>query len=209
MHRRTFLATITAAAAAAPAAALAQSRAGGSAVPEAERHIGQLAERGIIALSARETAQPERARRLRALLVQYFDVPTIARFVIGRYWRTASEAERQEYMTLFADMLAGLYAERFASYQGEQLRVTGSRTSAEGDIFVDSDLARPGQSQPAKVDWVLRRASDGLKIVDVRVAGVSMAITQRDECAAIIQGGGGRFSALLQTMRQRAGQAPR
>jgi phospholipid transport system substrate-binding protein len=208
MHRRYLLVAITAAAVL-PAAALAQRSGSGSAAPEAERLIGQLAERGIATLTSPGTAQAERARRFRALLDQYFDVPTIARFVIGRYWRAATEAEQREYMGLFADMLTDMYAGRFAAYEGEQLRVTGSRTSTEGDIFVASDLARRGQGQPAKVDWILRRDGAGFKIVDVRVEGVSMAITQRDECAAIIQRGGGHVAALLQTMRQRAGQAAR
>jgi phospholipid transport system substrate-binding protein len=83
------------------------------------------------------------------------------------------------------------------------------RASAEGDIFIAPDLLRPGQNQPARIGWILRRDGSGFKIVDVRVEGVSMAITQRDECASIIQRGGGQISALLQTMRQRAAQAPR
>jgi len=211
MIRREFLAAIAVVAAApsgiAPTGAAAQGR--GSSVPEAETLIGGLAQRGITDLTGQETAQAERARRFRTMLTQNFDVPTIARFVLGRYWRVATEPERREYMSLFADMLVAIYAGRFAEYQGEQMRVTGSRTSTEGDILVASDLVRPGQNAPAKVDWILRRDGSGFKIVDVRVEGVSLAITQRDEFASIIQRGGGQVSALLQTMRQRAAQVPR
>jgi phospholipid transport system substrate-binding protein len=206
MNRREFLTSI-AIIVAAPAYAIAQTRT--SSVPEAETLIGGLAQRGIADLTGQGTAQSERARRFRTMLTENFDMPTIARFVAGRYWRVATEQERQEYMSLFTDMLVGIYSERFAEYQGEQVRVTGSRTSTEGDIFVASDLVRSGQNQPAKVDWILRRDGSGFKIVDVRVEGVSMAITQRDEFAAIIQRGGGQVSALLQTMRQRAAQVPR
>jgi phospholipid transport system substrate-binding protein len=208
MNRREFL-TAVAVIVAAPAYAIAQNRTSGSSVPEAETLIGGLAQRGIANLTGQGTAQSERARRFRMMLTENFDMPTIARFVAGRYWRIATEQERQEYMSLFTDMLVGIYAERFAEYQGEQVRVTGSRTSAEGDIFVASDFLRSGQNQPAKVDWILRRDGSGFKIVDVRVEGVSMAITQRDEFASIIQRGGGQVSALLQTMRQRAAQVPR
>ena len=208
MKRREFLTTI-AVVAAAPTCAAAQSRTSGSSVPEAEALVGGLAERGVTELTGQGTAQSERARRFRTMLTQDFDVPTIARFVIGRYWRIATEQERQEYMSLFVDTLVGIYATRFAEYQGEQVRVTGSRTSTEGDILVASDFVRAGQNQPAKVDWILRRDGSGFKIVDVRVEGVSMAVTQRDEFASIIQRGGGQVSALLQTMRQRAAQVPR
>jgi phospholipid transport system substrate-binding protein len=208
MKRRELLAALAAGASiAGPTFAFAQGRSGGN-VPEAEQFIGTLAQRGIASLTGRDTNEAERARRFRQLLAQNFDIPTIARFVIGRYWRVATEPERQEYMNLFGEMLVGMYASRFADYQGEQIRTTSSRATPEGDVFVVSELARPG-NQPARVEWVLRRDGGSFKIVDVRVEGVSMAVTQRDEFGSIIQRGGGQVSALLQAMRQRAAQAPR
>jgi phospholipid transport system substrate-binding protein len=210
MKRRELLAALAAGAgfAAAPTVVRAQGRAAGAAVPEAETFVSTLAQRGISSLTGRGTSEAERARRFRTMLTENFDVPTIARFVIGRYWRVANEQERQEYMRLFTDMLVGMYASRFSEYQGEQVRTTGSRSNAEGDIFVNSDVVRP-QGQPAKVEWVLRREGPSFKIVDVRVEGVSMAITQRDEFASIIQRHGGQISGLLQVMRQRAAQVAR
>jgi phospholipid transport system substrate-binding protein len=209
MNRREFLAAAAAGAVAvaAPTLVLAQRSGGASAQPEAEAFINNLAQRGIASLTGQGTRDAERSQRFRDLLFTNFDVPTIARFVIGRYWRVASEPERQEYMRLFGDMLVGMYANRFAEYQGEQVRVTSSRVTGEGDIFVTSDLVRPGQPQPLKVEWVLRRDAGSFKIVDVRVEGVSMAVTQRDEFGSIIQRGGGQMSALLTVMRQRAAQA--
>ncbi|MBL8839349.1 MAG: ABC transporter substrate-binding protein [Alphaproteobacteria bacterium] len=210
MNRREALAAIAAVftVALASPAALAQGRVGaGGAVPNAETFVSTLAQRGIADLTGRSTTESERSRRFRAMLVDNFDVPTIGRFALGRYWRVATEQERAEYMNLFTDMLVHSYASRFAEYQGEQVRVTGSRTTAEGDIIVASDVARPNQPAPNKVDWYLRRDGSSFKIVDVRVEGVSMAITQRDEFASIIQRGGGQIAALLQSMRTRA--APR
>lgn len=207
MKRRELLAALAAGAgfATAPTLVRAQGRTGSAAVPEAETFVSTLSQRGISSLTGRGTGEAERARRFRALLVENFDVPTIARFVIGRYWRVASEAERREYMGLFTDMLVATYASRFAEYQGEQLRTTGSRTTAESDIIVTSDVVRSG-AQTAKVEWILRRDGSSFRIVDVRVEGVSMAITQRDEYGSIIQRGGGQVAALLQVMRQRAAQ---
>lgn len=210
MNRRHFLAAIAAIGGVAAAGHSVQAQQGraasGSAVPGAETFVASLAQRGIADLTGRNTGESERTRRFRTLLTENFDVPTIGRFALGRYWRVATEQERSEYMNLFGDMLVATYANRFAEYQGEQVRVTGSRTTPEGDIIVASDVARPNQPAPNKVDWFLRRDGSTFKVVDVRVEGVSMAITQRDEFAAIIQRGGGQISALLQTMRERSGR---
>ena len=98
-----------------------------------------------------------------------------------------------------------MYSTRFADYSGERIRVTGSRSTAEGDIFVASNAVLPQQPQDQiAVEWVLRRDGTRFRIMDVRAEGVSMAITQRDEFGAVIQRGGGRVATLLDVMRARS-----
>jgi phospholipid transport system substrate-binding protein len=136
------------------------------------------------------------------LLQQNFDLPGIARFVLGPRWRTASEPEKQEFLRLFEGYIVRIYSEKFAQYRGETLRVTGSRADSEGAI-VTSEIVRPGGAPPIKVDWRLT-ASDGLyKISDVIIDGVSMGVTERSEIAAMIQRSGG-MQGLLVMMREKA-----
>jgi phospholipid transport system substrate-binding protein len=56
-----------------------------------------------------------------------FDLSSISRFVLGPYWRNASEEQRQEFKALSEDHLVRFYGQRFAQYNGESLRVIGSR----------------------------------------------------------------------------------
>jgi len=137
----------------------------------------------------------------RQLLEQNFDLPGIARFVLGPHWRTATEPEKHEFLRLFEDYIVRVYSERFAQYRGETLRVTGSRADPKG-AFVTSEIVRPGGAPPIKIDWRLT-AGDGLyKISDVIIDGVSMGITERSEVAAMIQRNGGQVQGLLATMRE-------
>jgi len=85
------------------------------------------------------------------LLQQDFDVPSIAGFVLGPYWRTASEPERREFRRLIEDYIARVYSERFVQYRGETLRVTGSRAQPE-EALVTSEIVRPQGAPPIKVD---------------------------------------------------------
>ena len=125
------------------------------------------------------------------LLQQNFDLPGIARFVLGPHWRTASEPEKQEFLRLFEDYIVRVYSERFAQYRGETLRVTGSRADPEGAL-VTSEIVSPAGRPPIKIDWRLT-ARDGLyKISDVIIDGVSMGATERSEVAAMIQRSGGQ-----------------
>jgi phospholipid transport system substrate-binding protein len=136
------------------------------------------------------------------LLQQDFDVPGIARFVLGPYWRAASEPERQEFRTLFEDYIVRVYSERFAQYRGESLRVTGGRSDPEGAL-VTSEIIRPGGA-PIKVDWRMTTGDGLYKISDVLIDGVSMGASERAEFASVIQRSGGQVQGLLTMMREKA-----
>jgi len=134
------------------------------------------------------------------MLREDFDLTDISRFVLGPYWRVATKAQRREFCSLFEDHLVRFYGQRFTQYGGESLRVNGSRIDPAG-VMVTSQIIRP-QGLPIEVDWRLAVSDGRYKISDVSIDGVSMALTQRSEFAAIVQRNGGRVAGLLATMRE-------
>lgn len=173
---------------------------------EAKAFIEGLADQAIAALTPPDISRSEREARARGLLADNFAVPTIAQFVLGRFWRTATDAERQEYLELFEGLIVVTYVDRFSRYSGEKLKVTRSTADAEsGDVIVYSEISRPA-GQPIEVGWRVRRTGSGFKIVDVYVEGVSMGQTQRSEFSSVIRNNGGTVAALLEEMRRRVRQ---
>jgi phospholipid transport system substrate-binding protein len=144
----------------------------------------------------------ERLARFRELYQQNFDGPGIARFVLGRYWRSASEQEQQEYLKLFQDYVVFVYGTRLSDFNGERFKVLGSRTDESGTI-VSTDIISPKGDAPIKVDWRLITDHGAFKINDVIIEGISMLVTQRSEFASVIQRHGGQVGELLAMMRER------
>jgi phospholipid transport system substrate-binding protein len=187
----------------APAADLAQARpAAGTPAPEAGTFIMSMADKAIAGLTDLNVPLPERTARFRALLNEGFDVSHIGRFVLGRFWRSASEAERAEYLQLFEDFIVQSYATRFREYSGENLKIVSTRTAPEDEAVVLTDLVRPN-GPPVRVEWRLRRDGQAFKVIDVLVESVSMSITQRDDFSATIQRSGGRVEGLLAVLRDK------
>jgi phospholipid transport system substrate-binding protein len=147
-----------------------------------------------------------RVTRFRQLFVEDFDVPRIAHFVLGRYWRVATPQQQQQFIRLFTDYIAMVYANRLAEYSGENLKVTGSRPAPDGSL-VSSEIVRPNGAPPAQVEWLLTHSGGTYKISDVIVEGVSMAVTQRSEFAAVIQRDGGQLQGLISALRQKTESA--
>jgi phospholipid transport system substrate-binding protein len=144
----------------------------------------------------------QRVARFRQLFTDDFDVPGIARFVLGRYWNIATEPQQQEFVKLLTNYIALAYSNRLAEYSGESLQVTGTRPAPDGSV-VSSKIIRPNGAPPAQVDWLLTQHDSAYKISDVIVEGVSMAVTQRSEFASVIQRNGGQVEGLITALRQK------
>jgi phospholipid transport system substrate-binding protein len=166
--------------------------------------INTLGTRAIEVLGP-SVAPAQRLARFRDLFHNDFDIPGIGQFVLGRYWRTASPQEQQEFLGLFQEYIVQAYSARLGQYGGAPFRVTGSRQSGN-EIVVTSESERPGGA-PIQVDWFLINPGGSYKITDVYVGGVSMKVTQRDEFASVIQRNGGQVGPLLAQLRQKVATA--
>ncbi len=147
-----------------------------------------------------------REAHFRDLFQTDFDCPGIARFVLGRYWRTASAEEQQEFVKLFEDYVVFVYATRLSNFGGETLKVGGSRSDGDG-VIVSTDVIRPGAAPPTKIDWRLVTDNGAYKISDIIVEGVSMMVTQRSEFASVVQRNGGQLRGLIAMMREKTANA--
>ena len=87
--------------------------------PSPAQFLEDFGAQAIKVLSETTPGEERREVELRRLLTAGFDVELIGRFVLARYWRTASDAERADFRQLFEDYLIAAYGRRFGSYNGE------------------------------------------------------------------------------------------
>ena len=167
------------------------------------RHMG---DRAVATVNAQNLSDAARAKRFGSIFRDAFAVPVIGRFVLGQYWRRASDAERKEYLRVFSDYVVQTYTDRFSGAVGVKFSVGQERSVGDGDNLVSSQIIRPGGQQPVNVQWRVKRLPTGYKVVDVIVDGVSMLISQRDEFASIINQNGGKVAGLIQALKQKTGQ---
>ena len=166
--------------------------------------VKQMGDKAFASLSEPGLTPDERAERFRNLLNEAFDLPRIARFTLGRYWRTSSEEEQKEFVILFEKFVIQAYANRFHDMSGQKLNVLDAREISAAQALVLSEIEIPGKP-PVKINWRVRSNEDQYKIVDVMVEGISMSVTQRDEFAAVIRQTGGQVDGLIKALRRKTG----
>jgi phospholipid transport system substrate-binding protein len=176
-----------------------------AAAEDAARFMNQLLNDAIGVLNGK-ASPAERRERFRQLFHADFDGPGIARFVLGRYWRQASAAERQEFLRLFEDYVVYVYSARLSDFSGETFKVRSSRADQDA-VIVSTDIFNPRAAAPLKVDWRLVSDSGAYKIADVVVEGVSLMVTERSEFASVIERHGGQVDRLLALMQKKTADA--
>lgn len=144
-----------------------------------------------------------RQDRVAAILRRTVDIEGVGRFVLGRFWRSATPAEQQEYLRLFEASLIRNLAGRFGEYQGVRFSLGRTQSRTEDDALVSTVVQRPGQAA-FNLDWRVSEVGGQPRIVDLIAEGTSLRLTQRSEYASVIQRGGGQVSALITAMRAQA-----
>lgn len=196
MRRRHLLAT-AALLAAVPGFGFAQA----PSLDDPAAFVGHFAQKGIVEVLEAKISQAEKAERFRTLFKQLFDIPSIARFVLARYWNMAKPPEQEKFLKVFEDVIVYTWARRFSEYSGQTLKTDNTAPDGADGSLVNSKIVGKDSSQSFGVQWRLRKRADGWRIVDVIIDGVSMAITYRQEYASIIaqQGGIPGLIAALET----------
>jgi phospholipid transport system substrate-binding protein len=169
----------------------------------AETFIASLADKTLQALTVEDATRAMRVGRFRRLFNDNFAVQGIAKWVLGRYWRRASEQERSEYLFLFEDMIVVSYVDRFAGYTGEALAITKAVALNDNSAMVYSEIVRPTGGPPVRVDWRVATEDENMHIVDVVVEGTSMSTTLRSDFSSIIRREGGKVAGLLKVLRDK------
>ncbi len=163
--------------------------------------IERLGHDAIGALQNPDLTTDQRTEAFRRILEEGFDMETMGRFVLGRYWRTASDMERQEYLALFRERIVRIFESRLSQFTGDAVKVLGVTARSSDVTVVETELALV-PFPPIQVDWHVATTGDTQKVIDVVVQGVSETMTHRDSFGRTIQCLGNGLEGLLAVLRE-------
>ncbi len=184
-----------------PAAGIAPAARADSTADAARAMVETVGHKVLKTLRDPGLSEQQKYDQLVQLLDGPIDLNLVARLILGRYWRTASEAQRTEYLELFRAFALHTLATRLDVFGGQDFEITGAKAVGDRDALVETRIL--GSGPPIKVDWRVRELDDqSLVAIDVIVEGVSLIVTQRSEFGAVIERQG--MDGLLAELRRRA-----
>ena len=139
----------------------------------------------------------------RTLFAMYFDVPRIARFVLGRAaWSKASADERAQYLKLFLHYVVKVYTIKLRRYRDGNFEVIAAGPDRTG-VVVTTRMVGLRSGRPFHMKWRMRPSGGTLKVRDMVFENVSMSLNQRREFASAYRRYGGTMAGLLRAMRMK------
>ena len=147
--------------------------------------------------NGRTLGQSGRFTQLEPIIRKTFDIPSMTQLSVGPSWATLTETQREQVTDSFGRYISAVYADRFDSYAGQKLQVTGEQPAAAG-VMVRSQIVK-ANGEPVNVDYMMRRKGDSWLISDIYLDGaISEVATRRSEFASILksQGIDGLIAAL-------------
>jgi len=147
----------------------------------------------------------DKRARLTEIIDSGVDVDGVARFCLGRFWRTASADQQHRYMELFHQVLVNNITSKIGDYRGVRFQM--GRTQRRDDDAVVSTVVERPNNPPTNVDWVVSSPNGDPKIVDVVAEGTSLRLTQRQDYASYLSHNNNNIDALISAMRQQVAEA--
>ncbi len=138
-----------------------------------------------------------RYAQLEPVVRRLFDIPLMTQLAVGPQWASLSDVQRQQVSQAFEHYIAASYADRFDSYAGERLQVTGEQPSAGGTVITSQIVKSNGE--PVNINYLMRQNGGVWQIADVYLDGtISELATRRSEFARILQTRG--IAGLIETL---------
>ena len=151
--------------------------------------------------NGRTLGQSGRFAKLDPVIRRSFDIAEMARLSLGRSWTGLSEAQRQQMTESYGRYVSAIYADRFDSYAGQKLEVTGEEPAPSG-VMVRSRIIKADGEQ-VKVDYIMRRSGEDWLIGDIYLdSAISEVATRRSEFAAILKSDG--IDGLIAALNRKA-----
>jgi phospholipid transport system substrate-binding protein len=119
-----------------------------------EHFVQSVSDRVIGVINDPSLDDSQKTAKLKTMFIDIVDIQWMAKFALGKNWRTISDAQKQEFISSYQDFLLGSYLPIFKKYTGEKIEILKSETIAENQFKVYTKIDRVNQ-EDVNVDYVL------------------------------------------------------
>ncbi|RLA04330.1 MAG: hypothetical protein DRQ47_03565 [Gammaproteobacteria bacterium] len=115
------------------------------------------------------------------LLIPHFAANTISRKVLGKHAKTITDEQKKKFSAAFRFYMVRFYSNAFSAYDDETIEYRSApEYIGKKKVTIKTKLIQSG-SKPVAIDYRMQRSGDSWKIIDLKIEGISMVISNRTQ----------------------------
>ena len=153
-------------------------------------------------LLSNDISKEEKIEELKKIAQETVDIKGIGFYTLGPIRKTLNNDQKKEYLKLFNNYFLKSFSSRLAEYTNPEIDVYGKDILNEKYTIVKSLLKGTKDRPEVKIDWrIYTNDPENPLIRDLIIEGLSLARTQKEEFASILNSNDGNIEALLKSLK--------
>ena len=169
---------------------------------EPEKFVQSVVDEASLVLT-KNFSKEQKIEKLRSIAKRSVDIKGIGFYTLGTHRKTLSDDQKKEYSKLFEGYFLKSFASRLSDYTDPKINVVGSKKLNEKYTIISSVLVATDKRPKVMIDWrIYTKNPDKPLIRDLIIEGLSLARTQKEEFASVIENNNGDITKLFITLRE-------
>tara|TARA_B100001123_G_C15153985_1_gene964661 strand:+ start:260 stop:853 length:594 start_codon:yes stop_codon:yes gene_type:complete len=144
-----------------------------------------------------------KTQKLSELALKTVDIKGVAYYTIGKYRKKLNDEQMNEYLSLFEKYFLKSFTSRLTDYSDPKIEVLSAEVLNPKYTIVKSLLLATDKKPEVNIEWrVYTKNPDKPLIRDLIIEGLSLARTQKEEFASVIETNNGDVSKLFITLKE-------
>ena len=150
---------------------------------------------------SKNISKEEKTNGLKIIAKETVDIMGVGFYSLGSARKNLNDNQRQKYFNLFEDYFLKSFSSRLSEYTNPKIEVQSKKIINENYTIVNSVLVSTSDRPEVKIDWrIYTKNPDNPLIRDLIIEGLSLARTQKEEFASILNSNDGDINALFRTL---------
>ena len=148
-------------------------------------------------------SKEEKIKKLKTIAKETVDIKGIGFYTLGQYRKSLSDDQKIQYTNLFEQYFLKSFSSRLAEYSNPEIQVTSKEKLNEKYTMVSSVLVATKKRPEVKISWRIYTKNPASPLIrDLIIEGLSLARTQKEEFASIIESNDGNIEVLFKTLKE-------
>ena len=148
-------------------------------------------------------SKDEKINKLKIIAEETVDIRGIGFYTLGSIRKTLDDSQKKKYSKLFREYFLKSFSSRLSEYTNPEIDVLSKEVLSENYTIVNSLLKGTSERPEVKIDWrVYTKNPENPLIRDLIIEGLSLARTQKEEFASILNSNDNKIEALFKTLEE-------